>query len=141
MTFYRPGGTTNAPNRQYDYVYTDSAVDGSNATDWLPVNKGDTIAVNIARASIAFASPAQSQVTCSPIAPEAQVLMELKMLGGPAPLVTPIDQWQNMVVSTARRALRAGWVRLRTVNINNGDGTGVLLALQISRTGESGAVT
>lgn len=138
---YRPGGTPNAPNRQYDYVYTDNAVDGSNATDWLPINKGDTIAVNIARASIVYTNPAQSQVTCSPSAPEAQVIMELKLLGGPAPIVMPIDQWQNMVVATSRRAHRAGWVRLRTVNINNGDGTGVMLSLQVSRTGESGAVT
>lgn len=141
MTFYRPGGTAQAPNRQYDFVYTDNAVDGSNATDWLPINKGDTIAVNIARASILFQTPAQSQVTCTPIAPEAQIVMECKLLGGPAPITMPIDQWQNMVVATSRRAHRAGWARLRVVNINNSDGTGVMLAMQVSRTGESGAVT
>lgn len=111
------------------------------ATDWLPVNKGDTIAVNIARASIVFASAAQSAVTSSPIAYEASVIMELAVLGGAAPLKFPIDQWQNVVVATSRRAHRAGFVRLRILNINNGDGTGLLMGLQISRTGESGAVT
>lgn len=136
--FYRPGGTDKAPNRQQDYVYADF-IGGS--TDWLPINKGDTIAVNVARASIVYGSPAQSQVTTSPIAPEVQVLMETKMLGGSASLTFPIDQWQNMVVATDRRAHRAGWVRLRIVNINNNDGTGVAMALQISRTGESGTVT
>lgn len=136
--FYRPGGSANAPNRQQDMVYADFI---NGATDWLPINKGDTIAVNIARASIVFSTPAQSQVTCSPIAPEVQIVMELKLLGGAAPIVMPIDQWQNMVVATSRRAHRAGWVRLKIVNINNGDGTGVEMALQISRTGETGAVT
>lgn len=136
--FYRPGGTAKAPNRQQDYVYVDFI---GGATDWLPINKGDTIAVNIARASIAFQSPAESQVTTSPIAPEVQVLLECCMLGGQAPLTFPIDQWQNVVVATDRRAHRAGSVRLRVVNINNGDGTGVAMALQVSRTGETGAVT
>lgn len=136
--FYRPGGTALAPNRQQDYVYSDQ-VDG--ATDWLPINKGDTIAVNISRASIVFANAAQSQVTCTPVAPEAQVVLECKMLGGSAPLVVPIDQWQNVVAATSRRAQRAGWVRLRILSINNGDGTGILMALQISRTGETGAVS
>lgn len=142
MTFYRPGGTQNAPNRQQDYVYADYI---GATTDYLPVNKGDTISVNIARASIVFQSAAQSQVTATPIAPEAQVVLELQMLGGQAgqgnSLKVPIDQWQNMVVATSRRAHRAGWVRLKIENINNGDGTGLLMALQISRTGESGAVT
>ncbi len=136
--FYRPGGTDKAPNRQQDYVYVDFV---GGATDYLPINKGDNIAVNIARASIVFASPAQSQVTTSPVAPEVQVLLECKMLGGAAPLTFPIDQWQNMVVATERRGHRAGWVRLRIVNINNGDGTGVMMALQVTRTGDSGAVT
>lgn len=136
--FYRSGGTANAPNRQQDYVYADYV---GGATDWLPINRGDTIAVNIARASIVFNTPAQSQVTCSAVAPEVQVLLECKMLGGAASLTMPIDQWQNMVVATTRRAARAGWVRLKILNINNGDGTGVQLSLQISRTGESGAVT
>lgn len=64
------------------------------------------------------------------------------MFGGDANNAAfPVDQWQNMVVATSRRAVRAGWVRLRIVNINNSDGTGVAMALQISRTGETGAVT
>jgi hypothetical protein len=136
--FYRPGGSLLAPNRQQDYVYADFI---GAATDWLPINKGDNIAVNIARASIVFASPAQSQVISSPVAYEATVVMECKLLGGAAPLVMPIDQWQNVVVATSRRAHRAGWVRLKILNINNGDGTGLQLALQVTRTGESGAVT
>jgi hypothetical protein len=136
--FYRPGGTDKAPNRQQDYVYADF-IDG--ATDWLPVSQGNTIAVNIARASIVFQSSASSRVTTSAVSPEAQIMLECKMLGGAAPLVFPIDQWQNMVVATDRRVHRDGWVRLRIVNINNGDGTGVAMALQINRKGDSGAVT
>ena len=136
--FYRPGGTANAPNRQQDYVYVDFI---GGATDWLPINKGDTIAVNIARASIVFQSVAQSQVTASAVAPEVQVLLECRMLGGAAPITVPIDQWQNMVVATSRRAVRAGSVRLKVININNSDGTGVFMALQISRAGDVGAST
>lgn len=136
--FYRPGGTDKAPNRQQDYVYADFI---GGATDWLPIHKGDTIAVNIARASIVFQTPAQSQVTASAVAPEVQILFECRMLGGAAPLTMPIDQWQNMVVATSRRAVRDGSVRLKIININNSDGTGVLMALQITRTGDSGAVT
>lgn len=135
--YYRPGGGAKAPNRQQDYVYADFI---GGATDWLPINKGDTIAVNIARASIVYSSPAQSQVTTSAVAPEVQVIMELRMLGGAAPMDTPIDQWQNMVVATSRRAQRAGFVRLRIVNINNADGTGVQMAVQVTRTGDDGAV-
>lgn len=111
------------------------------ATDWLPVSKGDTIAVNVARASLAFVSAAQSTITATPIAPEVQVVMEQKVLGGSSPIVFPIDQWQNMVVATSRRAHRQGWVRLKVLNLNNGDGTGVSMSLEISRTGETGAVT
>ena len=139
--FYRPGGTVGAPNRQYDYVYADYV---GAVTDWLPINKGDSIAVNICRASIVFGTAAQSQVTKSAVAPEAQVLLEMQMFGGEGAVAGggwPIDQWQNLVVATDRRAHRSGWVRLRIMNINNGDGTGVAMALQISRTGESGAVT
>lgn len=136
--FYRPGGTQKAPNRQYDLVYVDFI---GGATDWLPVNKGDSLAVNICRASITFGSSAQSQVTNSPVAPEVQVILEQKALAGYGFDPFPADQWQNMVVATDRRVHRAGWVRLRVVNINNGDGTGVAMALQVSRTGESGAVT
>lgn len=130
MTFYRPGGTAKAPNRQQDFVYTD-AIDG--ATDWLPVSKGDTIAVNIARAALVFGTIAQSQIVASPIAPEAQVVLEQKMLGGPAPVTFPIDQWQNLVVATSRVAHRQGWVRLVVVNINNSDSTGVSMSLEIGR--------
>ena len=127
--FYRPGGTAKAPNRQQDYVYTD-AIGG--ATDWLPVSKGNTLAINIARASIVFQSAAQSQVTTSPVAPEVQVLLECKTGGG---FTFPIDQWQNMVVATERYSHRGGFVRLRVVNINNSDATGVAMALQVNRTG------
>jgi hypothetical protein len=137
--FYRPGGTSRAPNRQYDNVYSDAIND---ATDWLPTNKGDTIAINVARGALTFQTVAQSLVTKSAVAPEVQILMELKIQGGdPDAAAFPIDQWQNMVVATSRRAVRAGWVRLRIININNSDGTGVAMALQISRTGETGAVT
>lgn len=137
--FYRPGGSNKAINRQYDMVYTDQI---GGATGWLPINKGDTIAVNINRASIAFVSPAQSTVTKTAIAPEVQAILELKMFGGDTDAEAwAIDEWQNMVVATSRRAHRAGWVRLRAININNGDGTGVAFALQVSRTGDNGAVT
>ena len=137
--FYRPGGSASRINAQYDFVHVDFI---GGATGWLPINKGDSIAVNVARASINFQSPAQSIVTKSPVAVEAQILLESKMFGGDTDAEAwPIDQWQNLVVATDRRAHRAGWVRLRVANINNGDGTGVALALQISRTGESGAVT
>lgn len=136
--FYRPGGSDRPINQQYDMVYADFI---GGATGWLPINKGNTIAVNVARASIDFQSPAQSRVTKSPTAPEVQVMLELKMFGGDTNAEAwPIDQWQNLVVATERRAHRAGWTRLRIVNINNSDGTGVALALQVTRTGE-GAVT
>lgn len=136
--FYRPGGTAKAPNRQQDFVYADT-IDG--ATDWLPVSKGDSIAVNIARASLTFMTVAQSKITASPLAPEVQVILEQKVIGGTDPIVFPIDQWQNLVVATSRRAHRQGWVRLKILNINNQDGTGVSMSLEISRTGETGAVT
>lgn len=144
MTFYRPGGGAKAINRQYDCCYADAA---GLFTGWLPINKGDTVAVNIARASIAFVSAAQSVVTMSPIAPEATVLMEMRMFGvdqnsaSPNAGLWPVDQWQNMVVATSRRAVRSGWVRLRILAINNADGTGINMAMAVSRTGESGAVT
>ncbi len=132
--FYRPGGSDTRINPQQDEVYADF-IDG--ATGWLPVSKGNVIAVNIARASIVYGSAAQSVVTKSPVAPEAQILMEMKMQGNAE--AWPIDQWQNMVVATMRRANRDGWVRLRIVNINNGDATGVAMALQVNRTGDAGA--
>jgi len=137
--FYRPGGSAKAINRQYDTVYTDTI---GGATGWLPVSSGNQIAVNVSRASIVFGNSAASAVTPTPIAPEVQVLLELKLYGGdPDAAARPIDQWQNMVVATDRRAHRDGWVRLRVVNINNADGTGVLLDLQINRKGDVGAVT
>lgn len=137
--FYRPGGSATRINAQYDTVYTD-AING--ATGWLPINKGDTISVNVSRASLKFQSVASSIIVPSAVAPEVQVLMELKVFGGdPDQSARPIDQWQNMVVATSRRAHRAGWARLRVVNLNSGDGTGVVLDMQVSRTGETGAVT
>lgn len=137
--FYRPGGTLKRINAQYDYVYADFI---GGATDWLPVAKGNSIAVNIARASIVFGSAAQSIVTKTAVAAEAQIFMELKKFGGEADAEAwPIDQWQNIVVATDRRSHCDGWVRLRIVNINNSDGTGVAMALQVSRTGETAAVT
>lgn len=131
MTFYRPGGSTKAINRQYDCVYADAI---GLATGFLPINEGDNIAINIARASIVFGSAAQSTVTMSPIAPEAVVIMEMRMFGAdPQVTLWPLDQWQNLVVATSRRAHRAGFIRLRILAINNGDGTGINMALQVSR--------
>lgn len=137
--FYRPGGSATRINTQYDSVYSD-AIGG--ATGWLPVSKGNTISVNIARASLVFQSAAQSQIIPSHIAPEVQVVMEMKMFGGdPNSAARPADQWQNIVVATSRRAHRDGWMRLKIVNINNADGTGVVMDMQISRTGDAGAST
>lgn len=136
---YRPGGNAKRINAQYDTVYSDTI---GGATGWLPINKGDTISVNICRAALTFQSAASSLITPSAVAPEVQVLMETKIYGGdPDASARPIDQWQNMVVATSRRAHRAGWVRLRVVNINNSDSTGVVMDMQVSRTGETGAVT
>lgn len=137
--FYRPGGSATRINAQDDTVYTDTV---GGATGWLPVSKGNTISVNIARASLVFGSVAKSEITPSPVSPEAQVIMEMKMYGGdPDAAARPIDQWQNLVVATSRRAHRDGWVRLRVVNINNADGTGVVMDMQVSRTGDVGAST
>ena len=112
------------------------------ATGWLAVSKGNTIAVNVARAVLTFQSVAQSTITPSPIAPEVQIVMEMKMFGGdPDSSARPIDQWQNLVVGTSRRAHREGYVRLRILNINNSDGTGVVMDMQVSRTGDVGAST
>lgn len=134
--FYRPGGAGKRISAQYDMVYVDFI---GGATGWLPISKGNLMAVNIARASIVFGPVAQSKVIKSAIAAEVQVMLERKMFGGDADSETwPIDQWQNMVVATERRAHGQGWVRLRVLNINNSDGTGVALALQVSRTGDAG---
>jgi len=120
-------------------VYADNI---GGATGWLPVSKGNTISVNIARASLAFVSAASSTITPSPVAPEVQVLMEMKLYGVDKDAsARPIDQWQNIVVATSRRAHREGWVRLRIVNINNSEGTGVVMDMQIARTGDVGAST
>lgn len=136
--FYRPGGNAKRINAQYDTVYADFI---GGATGWLPINRGDNISVNICRASLLFQSTAQSLITPSGVAPEAQVFLEMKVFGGDKDAsARPIDQWQNMVVATSRRAHRAGWARLRIVNINNGDGTGVVMDMQVTRTGDSGAV-
>ncbi len=134
---YRPGGSATRISQQNDTVYADTI---GGATGWLPVSKGDTVAINVARAALTFQSVAQSLITPSPVSPEVQVLLEMKMYGGdPDASARPIDQWQNMVVATSRRATRQGWVRLRIVNINNGDGTGVVMDMLVNRTGDSGA--
>lgn len=135
--FYRPGGSVSRISPQYDMVYSD-AIGG--ASGWLPVHKGNVIAINIVRASILFQTSAQSRVTKSAVAAECTVMLEMKMFGGDKDTEAwPIDQWQNLVVATERRPHRSGWVRLRIVNINNSDGTGVAMALQVSRTGDNGA--
>jgi hypothetical protein len=135
--FYRPGGSGLRINAQYDEVYADFV---NAATGFLPVNKGDWIAVNLSRASIEFKDTATSIVTKTATAPEVQLLLEMKTIGGQTDDESwPIDQWQNTVVATGMRAHRAGFVRLRVTNINNLDGTGVAMALQVSRTGDSGA--
>lgn len=137
--FYRPGGSATRISNQTDTVYADSI---NGATGWLPVSKGNTISVNIARASLAFVSAASSTITPSPVAPEVQVIMEMKLYGvDPDVSARPIDQWQNIVVATSRRAHREGWTRLRIVNINNAEGTGVVMDMQIARTGDVGAST
>jgi hypothetical protein len=137
--FYRPGGSATRINNQSDTVYADSV---GGATGWLPVSKGNTISINIARASLAFVSAASSTITPNPVAPEVQVIMEMKLYGiDPDASARPIDQWQNIVVATSRRAHREGWVRLRIVNINNSEGTGVVMDMQIARTGDVGAST
>lgn len=137
--FYRPGGSATRINNQYDTVYADFV---GGATGWLPVSKGNTVSINVARASLAFVSAAASTITPSPVAPEVQVIMEMKMYGGdPDASARPIDQWQNIVVATSRRAHREGWARLRIVNINNSENTGVVMDMQVARTGDVGAST
>ena len=134
--FYRPGGGPRI-NQQYDECYADFI---GAATAFLPVNKGDWIAVNACRASIAFVDPATSIVTKIPTAPEINVLLEMKTIGGQTDdECWPIDQWQNQVVARGLRAHRAGSVRMRILNVNNSEGTGVAMALQLSRTGDSGS--
>jgi hypothetical protein len=137
--FYRPGGSNSRINAQYDEVYADFK---GGATGWLPINKGDTIAVNLSRANIVFGNSASSIVNKVTTAYEASIVLQMKTIGGQSDAEAwPIDQWQNVVTATSRRAHRAGWVRLSIDNINNVDGTGVAMALQISRTGDAGAST
>lgn len=136
--FYRPGGSASRINAQYDTVFS-NVVGG--ATGWLPVYEGNSIAINIARAALTFQSAAKSQITPSPAAPEVQVIMEMKLFGGDNnDAARPIDQWQNIVVATSRRAHRDGWARLRILNINSVDGTGVVMDMQVSRNGDKGGV-
>lgn len=135
--FYRPGGSASRINAQYDEVYADFV---GGATGWLPVNKGDWVGVKVARASIVYGNAASSTVTKVPQFPEATVLMEQKTIGGQTNAEAwPIDQWQNAIVSTGRRVHDGGWVRLRVLNINSQDGTGIAMRLQVSRTGDPGA--
>lgn len=135
--FYRPGGTSGRINVQYDEVFSDQI---GGATGWLPINKGDWIAVNACRATLFYGNPGSSVVAKVPTAPEMQLLLEMKTIGGQKHEESwPVDQWQNLVVATGLRAHRGGWVRLRLLNINNVDGNGIAMALQITRTGDSGA--
>lgn len=135
--FYRPGGFGYRINAQYDEVFCDFV---NGATGWLPINKGDWIAVNACRASINFQSPASSTVTKVATAPEMEMLLEMKSIGGQKDAESwPIDVWQNLVVAIGMRAHRAGWVRLRLLNLNNTSGDGIAMALQVTRTGDSGA--
>jgi len=136
--FYRPGGASKRINAQQDTVYADFI---GGATGWLPVAKGNAISVNVSRAALVFQTAAQSIIQPSAVAGEYQILMEMKMTGGdPDQSARPIDQWQNLVVATSRVAHRDGWVRLRIVNINNSDGTGLVMDVQVNRTGVVGAV-
>jgi hypothetical protein len=131
--FYRPGGFGNRINVQYDEVFADFV---NGATGWLPINKSDWIAVNACRASIDFQNAGSSVVTKVPTAPEMDLLLEMKTIGGQRDEESwPLDNWQNVVVATGIRAHRAGFVRLRLLNINNVDGSGVAMALQVTRTG------
>jgi hypothetical protein len=134
--FYRPGGTSGRINAQYDECYSDQV---GGATGFLPINKGDWIAVNACRASITYQNPGSSIVTKETAAPEMELLLEMKTIGGQKDVESwPIDQWQNLVVATGIRAHRAGFVRLRILSINNVDGTGLAMALQVTRTGDMG---
>ncbi len=134
--FYRPGGGPRI-NQQYDEVYSDTV---NGATAFLPVNKGDWIAINACRASINYVDPATSKVVKVSTAPEAEVLLELKTIGGQDNVECwPIQHWQNLTVATGMRAHRSGMVRMRILSVNNVDGTGIAMALEVSRSGDSGA--
>lgn len=134
--FYRQGGGANYINPQYDTVYVDYA---GGATAWLPVVRGNWVAVNLCRAAITFGTSASSVVDKMPQAPECVALLELKQFGGQRDgEAWPIDQWQNLVVATGRRINMDGFLRLRLLSFNNLDGNGVAMGLQVNRTGDSG---
>lgn len=133
--FYRQGGSDTRINAQYDYVFSDTI---GGATGWLPVNKGYTIAVNVAKAFLTFQNAAQSKVSKVTISPEVVVVAELKMGGDSDDEAFPVQVWENQIVSDSLCAQRAGFMRLRIVNINNDGGTsGVAMAMQVNRTGEN----
>lgn len=134
--FYRQGGIAKAINRQYDTVYADFI---NGATGWLPVARGNWVAVNVCRATIAFGTPASSIVTKNSIAPECVVALEHKQFGGQTDAEAwPVDSWENQVVATGHRVNMDGWVRLRLLNLNSADGSGIAMGLQVNRTGDSG---
>jgi hypothetical protein len=131
--FYRPGGSDSRINAQYDEVFSDII---GGATGWLPVNRGDWIAVNICRALLTFVNTASSIVKKQASGPEMSMVLELKTIGGQTDdEAWPMDNYQNTVVSKGMVANRDGWVRLRILGINKEDGTGIAMALQISRNG------
>jgi hypothetical protein len=133
--FYRPGGSDQRVNAQYDCVFSDTI---GGATGWLPVNKGYTVSVNVAKAFLTFVNAAQSKVTKVAIAPEVEVVAEIKMGGEADDEAYPIKLWSNEIVSDSLCAQRAGYMRFRVVNINNDGGTsGVSITVQVNRTGEN----
>lgn len=137
--FYRSGGSLRAINRSYDEIYSD-AVDG--ATGWLPVNRGNWLGVNICRATIVFGSTASSVVKKTPQAPQVDIVLEMKTQGGQADVEAwPIDRWQDLLVATGMIMHRDGWVRLRITTVNNQDGTGASMALQVNRNGNMGVAS
>ena len=69
-------------------------------------------------------------------------MLELKTVGGQADTEAwPIDRWEDLLVSTGTQVNRDGWVRLRITNINNQDGTGFAMALQVNRNGNMGVAS
>jgi hypothetical protein len=131
--FYRPGGSDSRINAQYDEVFSDTI---GGATGWLPVNRGDWIGVNVCRALLTFVNTASSIVAKQGSGPEMSLLLEMKTIGGQADNEAwPMNNYQNTVVAEGMVANRDGWVRLRILGINKEDGTGIAMALQISRNG------
>lgn len=133
--FFRKGGGAKALNQQIDVVYTDNIGD---STAWLPVTRGNWVAVNVCRSSINYSNPVASTVTKSVSAPECIVILEQKGGGEANAEAWPIDRWQNMLVATGRRVNFDGYARLRLVALNQLDGMGVSLGLQVNRTGDNG---